>query len=258
MPSVFAWLVAVVHYESQLFLLALGVIWNTLIDYICTCLDLYGNSQLSLENIVYYCLLPLATAGLSLLCLHHLKAVTVTPLLSSAVTDPTLDLLHSLCPPLAFALTWAPFSLMSTPPSSHFSGSLQDFSQIADNNNDMASEYGLDEGEAPDSPIHPDNNFLSQVAQPGSTLLIISTVHMALMPLPASCSASHALSANTICDAHDSAKPYGKTSPSSSTKSWSKAVSCTPSHTSSPVSSVLPILAVDWSCFMDLYNNWHE
>ena len=55
---------------------------------------------------------------------------------------------------------------MSALPTSNFSGSLQDFSDIADADEDMESEYGSDEGEAPDSPIHPNNDFLSQIVQP--------------------------------------------------------------------------------------------
>ena len=97
-----------------------------------------------------------------------------------------------------FALVLAPFSF-AVPPSS-FSGSIQ---EIADMNKDMESEYGLDEGdgEMPDSPIHPDNEFLSQVTEPGSTPAIVSTARMASATLPDSKPVSCTSSTSTICNA---------------------------------------------------------
>ena len=137
-----------------------------------------------------------------------------------------------------------------------FSGSLQDFSKMADEDDDMASEYGLDKGEEPDSPIHPSNDFLSQVARPGSMPVIISTACMASLPLPDFCSASHTSSTNTIRDARDSSKPYAKLS--LLPKSCSKPSSSAPLQSASPVPPKLPILAADWAHFSELLNNWHD
>ena len=153
---------------------------------------------------------------------------------------------------LQIALFNAPFSLMAAP--DPFSGSLQDFSQIAEDDEEMASEYGSDEGDVPESPTHPDNAFFSQVAQPASTPIIISTARMASVPLPVSRTPSRASSLHTVRNTRASNKPYDK---KSLTKS-SRPASAAPSRTGSPAPSRLPIAQADWSKFMDLLTHWRE
>ena len=157
-------------------------------------------------------------------------------------------------PALRFALFIAPFSQMAAPES--FTGSLQDFAQIADDDEDMASEYGSDEDDAPDSPTHPDNDFFSQIAQPGSTPGIISTARMASMPLPVSRTPSRASSSHTVHNPRAGSKPYDKKAPTAKTKS--KPSSTAPSRSGSPIPSHLPIITKDWAKFMELLTNWRE
>ena len=144
-----------------------------------------------------------------------------------------------------------------------FTGSAQDFAQITDTDKDMASKYGSNEGDTPDSPIHPDNNFFSQVAQPGSTPAIISTACMASLPLLPSWSVSRASSSHTIQDVCESSGPYPAPDKSSScNKAGSKALShCQlPSSFMAALSSAtappLPISSMDWACFVELLGNW--
>ena len=161
-------------------------------------------------------------------------------------------LFQQVFPLLCFALFVAPFSWVSLV--QNFSGSLQEFSHIVEEDEDMASEYGSDEGEEPASPTHPDSDFFSQVAQPGSTPAIISTAHMASIPLPDSHTPSRTSSSNTVHNTRADNKPYSKKAAPG--KACSKPASAVLSRSGSPIPARLPIIASDWDKFMELLNNW--
>ena len=241
--------------SSQLLQLAFRRSWNA---------SLVSVFAVSLRGLLSGCLeysapfdRPMNYAFLT--CLFAIIAFIVAPcytpsvnLLSSRSALVFTNFLRWLCPALWFAFCAAPFSLMAA--LEPFTGSIQDFSQIADDDEDMSSEYGSDEGNAADSPTHPDNSFFSQIAQPASTPAIITTARMASVPLPVSRAPSRASSAHTVRNPRPSAKPYDKKSSSKS----SKPPSAAPSRSGSPVPSRLPIAHSDWTKFTELLTHWRE
>ena len=179
-PLGYICLIKVLLHASLLLQLAFGRGWNVLIPF----LSLFSGLPLCFDCSHFYIFKQLATAELvhvpmlfywvalylflvKLLWLYHLRR-PLTP----THFDGVVSLLRFVFPALGYAVCTALFAWSAPLPS--FSGSLQDFSQIVEEDDDMASEYGSDEGN-PDSPIHPDNDFFSQIAQPGSTPAIIST-----------------------------------------------------------------------------------
>ena len=219
-PLCFVCLITVMHYASQSLQLAFGRGWNDLFccvfdsilswDVTPVCFEhLVSALANCLERITIFISCHFATSVLlASLVFVPLVGLSVLLPVSLEVTYVLDGFLRFFFPQLRFALFIAPFSWAA--PDKSFSGSIQDFSQIVDDDKDMASEYGSDEGDEPSSPVHPDNDFLYQVAQPGSTPVIISTACMASMPLPASRVPSRASSSHTVRQTKSSSKPYDK------------------------------------------------
>ena len=238
-PLNFIRLVTVISDVSQPLQLAFRQVWNDLL-LSASCFT-HSDAITHLESFCLQSFGQLATAALSVL-IPLLVAICILSyvLPSHGVVATISELLGLVFLAYYHMLFIAPFSLAS------FDGSLQELSCIADNDNDMDSEYGSDE-----SPIHPDNDFLSQVAQPGSTPHIISTAQMASISLPVSCPISHASSTHTICDARDTAHPYQRPS-ASRTNSRMHSPTELGCKLASATAPVLPIPPSDWAHFIKL------
>ena len=115
---------------------------------------------------------------------------------------------------LFFALTVAPFSYMASPKKPEFTGTITEFTQLADEDAAMDSEYSSDQGDfgsrppSPPANTHPDDPFYSQLVQPPTTPTIIRTAQILSLPLPPSRAKSHASSTSTVRASRQAQDPY--------------------------------------------------